>query len=50
MAETPVYNSIGPLNATASKEAWPLIGFVLLAMAVTCVALWVVGSVANALL
>ena len=49
MAETPGYSSIGQLDATAGKEAWPLIGLILLAMAVTVAALWIVGSIANSL-
>lgn len=43
------YSSIGPLDATATKEAWPLIGLVILVMVVTVVGLWIVGTVANAL-
>ena len=49
MAEQPGYSSIGPLDATASKEAWPLIALALLVMAVTTAALWIVGNIANAL-
>ena len=49
MAEQPGYSSIGPLDAVASKEAWPLIGLILLVMAVTGAALWVVGNIGNAL-
>jgi len=43
------YSSIGPLDATATKEAWPLIGLVILVMVVTVIALFIVGNVANAL-
>jgi hypothetical protein len=45
----PDYSSIGPLDAAAGKEAWPMIGLILLDMAVVVAAVWIVGSIANAL-
>jgi hypothetical protein len=41
------YSSIKPLDATASKEAGPLIGYIFLDMIVVAVMLWIVGTVAN---
>ena len=49
MPEQRNYTSIGPLDKTAAKEAWPLIGLILLTMVVTSAALWVAGNIANAL-
>lgn len=43
----PDYSSIKPLNETARKEAWPLIGMFLLGMAITAVAIYIAGSIAN---
>jgi hypothetical protein len=42
------YSSIVPLNDTARKEAWPLIGLFLLDMLVTVVVVYIVGAIANA--
>jgi hypothetical protein len=41
------YSSIQPLDATASKEAWPLIGNILIDMIAVVVMLWIVGTIAN---
>ena len=49
MAEQQDHSSMGPLNATAGKEGWPLIGLILLAMVATVVGLFVAGNIANAL-
>jgi hypothetical protein len=43
------YSSIGPLDATAQKEAMPLLGYIILDMVVTVAAMWIVGQVANML-
>lgn len=40
---------IAKLDAVAAKEAWPLVGLVLLAMAASAVLLYVVGELANRL-
>ena len=48
MAEYPK-QFIEKLDAQCSKEAWPLIGFYLMAMIATAVLLYVVGEVANRL-
>lgn len=47
MAEENGYSSIGPLNAAAQKDAWPLVGMILLAMVVSCVVIEVVGLILN---
>ena len=47
MAEGNDTSAIGPLNATAQKEGNQLIGLIILVMAVTCVALYVIGTIAN---
>ena len=44
------YSAIGPLDATAQKEGFDLTGLILLDMAVTVAALYLVGMVANAIL
>jgi hypothetical protein len=49
MAEYPK-QFIDKLDATSTKEAWPLIGFFLLDLAVVAVALYIVGELANSLL
>jgi hypothetical protein len=49
MAEGNDTSAIGPLNATAQKEGNQLIGLIVLVMAVTCVALYVIGMIANAI-
>ncbi|HLG14253.1 MAG TPA: hypothetical protein VJH03_07085 [Blastocatellia bacterium] len=49
MADDNDYSSIGPLNAAAQKDAWPLVGMFVLAVVITCVTLWVVGFVLNQL-
>jgi len=41
------YSSIQPLNAAASKEAGPLIGYIFLDMIVVVVMLWIIGTIAN---
>jgi hypothetical protein len=41
------YSSIQPLDAAASKEANPLIGYIFLDMIVVVVMLWIVGTIAN---
>jgi hypothetical protein len=43
------YSSIGPLDAAAQKEAWSLIGLVILDMIVVVAAVWIVGTIANSL-
>jgi hypothetical protein len=43
------YSSIGPLNATAQKEALPLVGFILLDAVVVLIVLWIVGQIVNGL-
>ena len=50
MAEGSDHSSIGPLNATAQKEGLNLTGLILLVMVVVVVALYITGSIANALL
>jgi hypothetical protein len=44
------YSSIKPLNETARKEAWPLIGMFLLGMAITALLIYIVGQIANRLI
>ena len=46
MAEYPEQH-IKSLDATATKEAWPLVGMYLLAMAITVVALYIIGMIVN---
>jgi hypothetical protein len=41
------YSSIGPLDAAAQKEAWSLIGLVILDMIVVAAAVWIIGTIAN---
>jgi hypothetical protein len=41
------YSSIWRYNAAAQKEAWPLIGFIILDMIVAVIVLWIVGTIAN---
>jgi hypothetical protein len=43
------YSSIGPLDAAAQKEAWSLIGLVILDMIVVVAAVWIVGTIANSM-
>lgn len=40
---------IDKLDATCTKEAWPLIGFYTLDLIVMAVALYIVGMIANSL-
>ena len=40
---------IAKLDAAAAKEAWPLVGLVLLTMAASALLLYVVGEIANRL-
>ena len=40
---------IKKLDATATAEAWPLIGLILLDMVVTFVGLYIIGEIANSL-
>ena len=47
MAEENDYSSIGPLNAAAQKDAFPLVGTILLAIVVSCAAIEVVGLILN---
>lgn len=49
MAEGNDHSSIGPLNATASKEATSLLGYILLVMVVTAVCYYLIGMIANML-
>lgn len=49
MAEGNDSSSIWPLNATAQKEAMPLLGMLLLDMVITFVLVVVVAFIANAL-
>ena len=44
------YSSIGPLNATAQKEGINLTGLILLDIIVALVAIYIIGTIANALL
>jgi hypothetical protein len=44
------YSSIGPLNATAQKEGINLTGLILLDIIVALVAVYIIGTIANALL
>lgn len=44
------YSSIGPLNATAQKEGINLTGLILLDIIVSLVAIYIIGTIANALL
>lgn len=41
---------IQKLDATASTEAWPLIGLLLFVMIVTAIAIYAVGEIANSVL
>ena len=41
---------INKLDATSTKEAWPLLGLFLLDIAVVAVAVYIVGELANSLL
>ena len=43
------YSSIGPLNAAAQKDAWPLVGMFILGMVITCAVLWAVGLILNSM-
>ncbi len=47
MAEGNDYSSIGPLDATASKEGVSLIGYFLLVMLVTVVCYYLIGMISN---
>jgi hypothetical protein len=47
MAEGNDTSSIGPLNATASKEGLSLIGYMLLVMVVTLVGYYLIGMISN---
>jgi hypothetical protein len=47
MAEGNDTSSIGPLNATASKEGLSLIGYMLLVMVVTLVGYYLIGTISN---
>jgi hypothetical protein len=49
MAEYPG-QYIKKLDATATAEAWPLIGLILLDMAVTFAGLYIIGEIANRIL
>lgn len=49
MAEGKDYSSIGPLNATASKEGTSLLGYILLVMLVTVVCYGIIGTISNLL-
>jgi hypothetical protein len=49
MAEYPK-EFIDKLDAECTKEAWPLIGFYLLDLAVVAVAVFILGELANSLL
>jgi uncharacterized membrane protein len=40
---------IDKLDAACTKEAWPLIGFFILDMAVLAVAIYIIGEIANSL-
>lgn len=40
---------IDKLDAACTKEAWPLIGFFILDMAVVAVAIYIIGEIANSL-
>jgi len=43
------YSSIWKFDAAAQKEAFPLIGLIVLDMIVTVAVLWIVGTIANSL-
>ena len=47
MADGNDYSSIGPLNATATKEGTSLLGTILLVMLVTIVLYFLIGTIAN---
>jgi hypothetical protein len=47
MAEGKDYSSIGPLDATASKEGISLIGYILLVMLVTVACYYLIGMISN---
>ena len=47
MAEGNGYSSIGPLDATAQKEAMPLVGLIILAMIVAIVGVFIAGQIVN---
>jgi hypothetical protein len=49
MADANDYSSIGPLNDTAQKEAFPLIGLIALDMVATIVALYIIGAILNSI-
>lgn len=40
---------IDKLDAACTKEAWPLIGFFILDMAVVAAAIYIIGEIANSL-
>ena len=48
MADYPQQH-IKNLDAAATKEAWPLIGLILLDMAATFAGLYIIGEIANRL-
>ncbi|HUK89200.1 MAG TPA: hypothetical protein VLZ81_02285 [Blastocatellia bacterium] len=43
------YSSISRFNSAAQKEAWPLIGFIILDAVASLIILWIVGTIANSL-
>jgi hypothetical protein len=47
MAEGNDYSSIGPLNASASKEGVSLLGYIVLTMVVVLVAYFLIGTISN---
>ena len=49
MADANDYSSIGPLNATTQKEAFPLLGMIALDMVVTVVGLYIAGAIVNSM-
>lgn len=49
MAEYPK-QFIEKLDAQSGKEAWPLIGLFVLDLVAVCVAIYIVGALANSLL
>lgn len=49
MAEGKDASSIHALNAASQREAWPLVGLILLDMAATVVAIYIIGVIANSL-
>lgn len=50
MAEDNDYSSINPLNSSAAKDGWPLVGTIALVMLATVIGIAVIGFIVNSLM